>query len=187
MNLFLNTPVKLSVLFFFFLLLFVIFWGLNLLMLIFIYLFFVIGCANLSARPLIRSFIPMTPASSVLSECRRVFVLFCPIIIQTISLPCSLPLQGAEGTQPLLCLLTSSYILLGFILGFFVVFFLLFFFVVSFSCPSYLASLIFCLCLYSFVWNFHVCIIWAIFASLTIKRMFFYTKKPQVSLIKESF
>ncbi len=26
---------------------------------------------------------------------------FCPIIIQTVSLPCSLPLQGVEGTHPL--------------------------------------------------------------------------------------
>lgn len=54
---------------------------------------------------------PLWVASSW--ECRWVFVLFCPIIIQTISLPCFLPLQGAEGTQPLLCLLFSSYILLG--------------------------------------------------------------------------
>lgn len=32
---------------------------------------------------------------------------FCPIIIQTVSLPCSLPLQGAEGTQSLQSLLFS--------------------------------------------------------------------------------
>lgn len=82
---------------------------------------------------------------SALSECRRVFVLFCPIIIQTISLPCSLPLQGAEGTQPLLCLLISSYILLG---SFFV-------FLLSFPsflyCCSCMANLILCPCLHFYM------------------------------------
>lgn len=82
---------------------------------------------------------------SALSECRRVFVLFCPIIIQTISLPCSLPLQGAEGTQPLLCLLISSYILLGFLFCFFI-FLYLFFSVFSFYCCSCMANLILCPC-----------------------------------------
>lgn len=68
---------------------------------------------SLALRFLIWIFTRLLQIDSALSECRRVFVLFCPIIIQTISLPCSLPLQGAEGTQPLLCLLISSYILLG--------------------------------------------------------------------------
>lgn len=55
------------------------------------------------------------PPSGSVVEC----VLFCPIIIQTISLPCFLPLQGAEGTQPLLCLLLSNDIFLGFLFSLF--------------------------------------------------------------------
>lgn len=78
---------------------------------------------------------------SALSECRRVFVLFCPIIIQTISLPCSLPLQGAEGTQPLLCLLISSCILLG-------SFCFLYLFFYPYSC---MANLILCPCLHFYM------------------------------------
>lgn len=76
------------------------------------------------------------PPSRSVIEC----VLFCPIIIQTISLPCSLPLQGAEGTQPLLCLLLSSYILLGFLFSIF-----------SFHLCSCLANLILCPCLHLYM------------------------------------
>lgn len=46
---------------------------------------------------------------------RGVFCSFCPIIIQTVSLSCSLPLQGAEGTQPLqFCFLGWHFPLLSF-------------------------------------------------------------------------
>lgn len=103
--------------------------------------------------------------STLSEECRRVFVLFCPIIIQTISLPCSLPLQGAEGTQPLLCLLISSYILLGFP------------FLISLSFLLTVVAvwqIFFCVLVYIFIWNFHVCIIWAHTASLSIKRNVFF-------------
>lgn len=73
------------------------------------------------------------PPSRSVVEC----ALFCPIIIQTISLPCSLPLQGAEGTQPLLCLLLSSYIFLGFLFS-----------LLSFHLCSCLANLSLCPCLH---------------------------------------
>lgn len=59
-----------------------------------------------------------------------IFMLFCAIIIQSVSLPCSLSLQGAEGTPPLLSLLVSGSC-------FFPIGFLFFFFFSICSCCSW--------------------------------------------------
>lgn len=68
-----------------------------------------------------------------------IFLLFCAIIIQSVSLPCSLSLQGAEGTPPLLSLLVSGSC---FSIGF------LFFLFSICSCCSWLRFFILFVCLF---------------------------------------